>query len=81
MKSFRCLIGRHVWGDWVEVRSHLERECGRCPKVEVKYPDPLSTLIKIGGELLWRYYVWHKKPVQHIPPYSGYSLRWRENQR
>ena len=58
MKDIRCLLGKHKFGDWVEVGCHLERRCERgCGKVEAKYPDPLAVLVKLGLNLIWyRYY-------------------------
>ena len=71
MKDIRCLLGRHRFSDWVEVENHLERRCQRCPHVEVKYPDPLSVLIKLGVELGWSYFYYKKWGLLPSPPYSG----------
>ena len=61
MKPVRCLLGYHKFSEWVEVGSHLEREClcPRCGEVEAKYPDPLIGIAKIASALIWKYYMWN----------------------
>lgn len=41
MKDIRCMFGIHKFNEWVEAEEHyLKRECQRCGKMEVIYPDP-----------------------------------------
>ena len=77
MKSLRCLLGRHRFSEWIEVGSHLERECMRCPLVEAKYPDPIVMLANAASHFLWKYYMWNTSPKTLIPPSKG-ALR-RDN--
>ena len=76
MKDIRCLLGRHKFGDWIEVRCHLERSCERCDKVEAKYPDPLVMLMKLGLEFLW-YQKYHQK-LGLLPPSVIPDGRWKD---
>lgn len=66
MKDFRCLLGRHKFSDWVEVGTHLERECFRCGNVEAKYPDPAVMVARLAADLIWKYYMW-KNPPPDLP--------------
>ena len=65
MKDIRCILGRHKFSEWIEVENHLERECLRCPHVEVKYPELSTVLASIAVDLFWKYYVW-KNPTPKI---------------
>jgi len=55
MKSLRCLLGFHKDSDWVPVRYHLERECPRCGRVDVRYPPMEVMLAHVAVELFMRY--------------------------
>lgn len=46
MKSFRCLLGYHAWGEWAETGCHLEKMCSRCKTKRVKYPTAEVVLVK-----------------------------------
>ena len=74
MKDIRCMLGSHHFGDWIEVESHLERRCLRCGETEVKYPDPLVLLVKMGLTYLW-YSEFHRKYGTLPPPIGG----WKDN--
>jgi len=77
MKDIRCLLGKHKFGDWVEVGCHLERRCERgCGKAETKYPDPLVMLMKLGLEFLW-YQKYHQK-LGLLSPSKIPDGRWRD---
>ena len=70
MRPIRCLLGFHKFSEWIEVENHLERECLRssCGEVEVKYPDPLTSIARIASSLIWKYYMWNTSPKTLVPP-------------
>ena len=78
MKDIRCMFGKHRFSDWVEVDSHLERKCLRCPEIEAKYPDPLSTFFKVMGTILWKYHIWLNTPKIMVPPAPKGIYRTKE---
>ena len=72
MKSIRCLLGYHKFSEWIEVESHLERECSRtsCGEVEAKYPDPLTSIAKIASTIIWKYYMFNTSARKIMYPDS-----------
>jgi len=49
------MLGFHRYGAWVPVRYHLERECLRCPRVDVRYPPRDVMLAHVAVDLFMRY--------------------------
>jgi len=72
MKPIRCLLGYHKFSEWAEVENHLEREClcPGCGEVEVKYPDPLTSIAKIASGLIWKYYMFNTSARRIMYPDS-----------
>jgi len=58
------MFGRHKFTEWIEVGSHLERECPRCGEVEAKYPDPI---VMLAG-LLSKVWLRHQEIKHTCPP-------------
>ena len=55
MKSLRCLLGRHRYSDWVTVRYHLERECLRCGREQVRFPPMEVMVAQVAVDLFIRF--------------------------
>jgi len=64
------LFDHHRFSEWIEVENHLERECLRCGKVQVKYPPlppPSIILLEAGLELGWKLYLYNEYRKGRLP--------------
>lgn len=69
MRNIRCLLGLHLFTEWEDEGYHRQRQCTRCPKVEVRVRPLWAVLALFACDVIQK----ELTILQNRPP-KGFSI-------